>query len=88
MCNRSQTGANIWNFMVDQWLVRLIMNKPYGAKNPFSFMDLQDVQELAKRLHTWEGKPPNVLRICVARRPEQTPLAKESRHIERQRKMP
>ncbi len=34
-------------FIADQRLVMLGMNKVYGAKNPFSFMDLQDVQELA-----------------------------------------
>lgn len=34
-------------FIADQRLVMLGMPKVYGAKNPFSFMDLQDVQELA-----------------------------------------
>lgn len=34
-------------FIADQRLVLLGMNRIYGAKNPFSFMDLQDVQELA-----------------------------------------
>jgi len=34
-------------FIADQRLVMLGMNKVYGAKNPFAFMDLQDVQELA-----------------------------------------
>jgi ribonucleoside-diphosphate reductase beta chain len=34
-------------FVADQRLVMLGLNKAYGAKNPFSFMDLQDVQELA-----------------------------------------
>lgn len=34
-------------FIADQRLVMLGLNKVYGAKNPFSFMDLQDVQELA-----------------------------------------
>ena len=34
-------------FIADQRLVMLGMNKIYGARNPFSFMDLQDVQELA-----------------------------------------
>ncbi len=34
-------------FVADQRLVMLGMQKVYGAKNPFSFMDLQDVQELA-----------------------------------------
>jgi ribonucleoside-diphosphate reductase beta chain len=34
-------------FIADQRLVLLGMQKIYGAKNPFSFMDLQDVQELA-----------------------------------------
>jgi ribonucleoside-diphosphate reductase beta chain len=34
-------------FIADQRLMMLGMNKAFGAKNPFSFMDLQDVQELA-----------------------------------------
>lgn len=34
-------------FIADQRLAMLGMQKVYGAKNPFSFMDLQDVQELA-----------------------------------------
>ncbi|HVF46228.1 MAG TPA: ribonucleotide-diphosphate reductase subunit beta [Pyrinomonadaceae bacterium] len=34
-------------FIADQRLIMLGMPKVYGAKNPFSFMDLQDVQELA-----------------------------------------
>ncbi len=34
-------------FIADQRLVMLGLPKIYGAKNPFSFMDLQDVQELA-----------------------------------------
>jgi ribonucleoside-diphosphate reductase beta chain len=34
-------------FIADQRLVMLGLAKIYGAKNPFSFMDLQDVQELA-----------------------------------------
>jgi ribonucleoside-diphosphate reductase beta chain len=34
-------------FIADQRLAMLGLNKVYGAKNPFSFMDLQDVQELA-----------------------------------------
>jgi ribonucleoside-diphosphate reductase beta chain len=33
-------------FIADQRLSMLGMSKIYGAKNPFSFMDLQDVQEL------------------------------------------
>ena len=33
-------------FIADQRLAMLGMPKVYGAKNPFSFMDLQDVQEL------------------------------------------
>lgn len=33
-------------FIADQRLVMLGMSKVYGSKNPFSFMDLQDVQEL------------------------------------------
>lgn len=34
-------------YVADQRLVRLGLSKEYGKKNPFSFMDLQDVQELA-----------------------------------------
>lgn len=34
-------------FIADQRLAMLGMQKVYGAKNPFNFMDLQDVQELA-----------------------------------------
>lgn len=34
-------------FVADQRLVMLGLQKVYNAKNPFSFMDLQDVQELA-----------------------------------------
>lgn len=34
-------------FIADQRLVMLGLPKVYGSKNPFSFMDLQDVQELA-----------------------------------------
>lgn len=34
-------------FIADQRLLMLGMDKIYGSKNPFSFMDLQDVQELA-----------------------------------------
>jgi ribonucleoside-diphosphate reductase beta chain len=34
-------------FVADQRLENLSMSKRYGAKNPFSFMDLQDVQELS-----------------------------------------
>jgi ribonucleoside-diphosphate reductase beta chain len=34
-------------FVADQRLILLGLPKAYGAKNPFSFMDLQDVQELA-----------------------------------------
>ncbi|MEP6849504.1 MAG: ribonucleotide-diphosphate reductase subunit beta [Acidobacteriota bacterium] len=34
-------------FIADQRLAMLGMPKVYGAKNPFGFMDLQDVQELA-----------------------------------------
>src|SRR6476661_3000260 len=34
-------------FIADQRLTQLGIPKVYGAKNPFSFMDLQDVQELA-----------------------------------------
>jgi ribonucleoside-diphosphate reductase beta chain len=33
-------------FIADQRLMMLGIQKVYGAKNPFSFMDLQDVQEL------------------------------------------
>ena len=34
-------------FVADQRLVMLGLQKVYGAKNPFSFMYLQDVHELA-----------------------------------------
>ena len=34
-------------FIADQRLAMLGLTKVYGAKNPFGFMDLQDVQELA-----------------------------------------
>ncbi|CAN5464571.1 ribonucleotide-diphosphate reductase subunit beta [soil metagenome] len=34
-------------YIADQRFVMLGLPKVYGAKNPFSFMDLQDVQELA-----------------------------------------
>ena len=34
-------------FIADQRLAMLGLQKIYGGKNPFSFMDLQDVQELA-----------------------------------------
>ena len=34
-------------FIADQRLVMLGLPKAYGARNPFAFMDLQDVQELA-----------------------------------------
>jgi ribonucleoside-diphosphate reductase beta chain len=34
-------------FVADQRLATLGLAKRYGAKNPFAFMDLQDVQELA-----------------------------------------
>jgi ribonucleoside-diphosphate reductase beta chain len=34
-------------FVADQRLTTLGLAKAYGAKNPFAFMDLQDVQELA-----------------------------------------
>lgn len=34
-------------YVADQRLILLGLPKVYGAKNPFSFMDLQDVQELA-----------------------------------------
>ena len=33
-------------FIADQRLAMLGLQKVYGARNPFSFMDLQDVQEL------------------------------------------
>jgi ribonucleoside-diphosphate reductase beta chain len=34
-------------YCADQRFAQLDMPKKYGAKNPFDFMDLQDVQELA-----------------------------------------
>ena len=33
-------------FVADQRLAQLGLPPRYGARNPFSFMDLQDVQEL------------------------------------------
>jgi ribonucleoside-diphosphate reductase beta chain len=33
-------------YCADQRLAQLDLPKKYGAKNPFDFMDLQDVQEL------------------------------------------
>ena len=33
-------------YVADQRLVQLDLPKKYGAKNPFDFMDLQDVQEV------------------------------------------
>jgi ribonucleoside-diphosphate reductase beta chain len=33
-------------FVADQRLVTLGLNRRYGSKNPFAFMELQDVQEL------------------------------------------
>ncbi|MCV4784194.1 hypothetical protein OFM36_32650, partial [Escherichia coli] len=33
-------------FIADQRLAMLGLPKRFGAKNPFAFMDLQDVQEL------------------------------------------
>ena len=34
-------------FIADQRLLNLGMSARFGTKNPFAFMDLQDVQELA-----------------------------------------
>jgi ribonucleoside-diphosphate reductase beta chain len=34
-------------FVADQRLVRLGLPKRFGSKNPFGFMELQDVQELS-----------------------------------------
>ena len=34
-------------FVADQRLATLGLSKQYGTRNPFDFMDLQDVQELA-----------------------------------------
>ena len=34
-------------FVADQRLAQLGLAKRYGARNPFSFMELQDVQELS-----------------------------------------
>ena len=34
-------------FVADQRLVRLGLSKRWGSKNPFGFMELQDVQELS-----------------------------------------
>ena len=40
-------GWQSLEFIADQRLAMLGLPKIYNAKNPFSFMDLQDVQELA-----------------------------------------
>ena len=34
-------------YVADQRLMRLGLEKRYGSKNPFGFMELQDVQELS-----------------------------------------
>jgi ribonucleoside-diphosphate reductase beta chain len=34
-------------YVADQRLVRLGLDKRFGSKNPFGFMELQDVQELS-----------------------------------------
>ena len=34
-------------FVADQRLANLNMEKRFGSKNPFSFLELQDVQELS-----------------------------------------
>ena len=34
-------------FVADQRLENLGLNKRFGSKNPFAFMELQDVQELS-----------------------------------------
>jgi ribonucleoside-diphosphate reductase beta chain len=44
------SGADMRSYLeycADQRLAMLGMSKRYGARNPFPFMDLQDVQELA-----------------------------------------
>ena len=41
----SDTRAYL-EFVADQRLAQLGLPKSYGSKNPFSFMELQDVQEL------------------------------------------
>ena len=43
---RSGTSARYLEFCADQRLATLGLAKRYGAKNPFVFMDLQDVQEV------------------------------------------
>ena len=42
-----QFKAEHIEIIADPRLVMIGIQKIYGAKNPFSFMDLQDVQELA-----------------------------------------
>ncbi len=44
---RSTDMRQYLEFIADQRLAMLGLQKVYGAKNPFIFMDLQDVQELA-----------------------------------------
>ncbi len=43
---RSNDMRQYLEYCADQRLVQLDMPKKYGSKNPFDFMDLQDVQEL------------------------------------------
>ena len=43
----SPTSATTCEFVADQRLATLGLPKRYGSKNPFAFMELQDVQELA-----------------------------------------
>ena len=41
------TPASTCEYVADQRLVRLGLPKRFGSKNPFGFMELQDVQELS-----------------------------------------
>ena len=43
----SPTPASTSQFVADQRLVRLGLPQRFGSKNPFGFMELQDVQELS-----------------------------------------
>ena len=43
----SPTPASTCEYVADQRLARLGMPRRYGSANPFGFMELQDVQELA-----------------------------------------
>lgn len=53
LCGQGMPGMSVeqmrqyLEYVADQRLVRLGMPRRYGSANPFAFMELQDVQELA-----------------------------------------